>query len=100
MLGDSWMLVQLSTLSIPSAGRRFCRLRVFVISADITCALQRYDVLSCGLGALACTSIFVYNGQNPVDALWITVAATVTGLVNILTWSEIACFVTPSIFVS
>ncbi|CAL8466975.1 g6511 [Coccomyxa elongata] len=43
--------------------------------------LQRYDVLSCGFGALCCTSVFVAQGQSPADALWITAAATVTGLV-------------------
>ncbi|KAK9916555.1 hypothetical protein WJX75_004068 [Coccomyxa subellipsoidea] len=43
--------------------------------------LQRYDVVSCGLGALCCTSVFVAQGQSPAEALWITAAATVTGLV-------------------
>ena len=43
---------------------------------------QKYDVLSCGLGALACTSLFVYNGQDPGTALSITLMATISGLVR------------------
>lgn len=44
--------------------------------------LQKYDVLSCGMGALACTSFFVYNGQDPGTALSITLMATISGLVS------------------
>lgn len=44
--------------------------------------LQRYDVLSCGMGAMACTSYFVFQGQDPATALQITFAATVAGLVR------------------
>ena len=44
--------------------------------------LQKYDFLSCGLGALACTSFFVYNGQDPGTALSITLMATISGLVS------------------
>ncbi len=43
---------------------------------------QRYDVLSAGTGALACTMVFVANGQDPWTALSITAAATVTALVR------------------
>lgn len=42
---------------------------------------QKYDVLSCGMGALACTSFFVYNGQDTGTALSITLMATISGLV-------------------
>ena len=45
--------------------------------------MQKYDVLSCGLGALACTSFFVYNGQDPGTALSITLMATISGLVSL-----------------
>ncbi|CAL5225531.1 g8364 [Coccomyxa viridis] len=41
---------------------------------------EKYDVLSCGMGALACTSFFVYNGQDPGTALSITLMATISGL--------------------
>ena len=44
---------------------------------------QKYDVLSCGMGALACTSFFVYNGQDPGTALSITLMATISGLVSL-----------------
>ena len=45
--------------------------------------VQKYDVLSCGMGALACTSFFVYNGQDTGTALSITLMATISGLVSI-----------------
>lgn len=43
--------------------------------------LQRYDVLSCGVGALVVTTCCVYRGQDPSTALWITAASTVAALV-------------------
>lgn len=43
---------------------------------------QRYDVLSAGAGALACTSFCVAQGQDPWTALSITAAATVSALVR------------------
>ena len=48
-----------------------------------SCTMQKYDVLSCGMGALACTSFFVYNGQDPGTALSITLMATISGLVSL-----------------
>ena len=47
-----------------------------------SCTMQKYDILSCGIGALTCTSIFVYNGQDPGTALSITLMATISGLVS------------------
>ena len=46
--------------------------------------MQRYsyDLVSAGAGALACTSFFVAQGQDPWTALSITAAATVTALVR------------------
>ena len=35
------------------------------------------------MGALACTSYCVYQGQDPWTAMQITVAATVAGLVSV-----------------
>ena len=45
-------------------------------------ALQKYDVVSAGMGALTVTSYFVWRGQEPVTALSITLSATVTALVR------------------
>lgn len=44
-------------------------------------AMQKYDVVSAGMGALTVTSYFVWRGQEPMTALSITLAATVTALV-------------------
>lgn len=45
-------------------------------------ALQRYDVLSTGVGALVVTSWCVYaHGQDPWTALSITATSTVVALV-------------------
>lgn len=41
-------------------------------------------MLSCGMGAMVCTSFFVFQGQDPATALQITFAATVAGLVHSL----------------
>lgn len=44
--------------------------------------LQRYDLLSTGMGAMCVTSYFVYfRHQEPALALAITLGATVAGLV-------------------
>lgn len=46
--------------------------------------LQRFaefDFLSAGMGALAVTSYCVWRGQDPLTALSITAAATVTAVV-------------------
>jgi len=40
-----------------------------------------YDFLSAGMGALAVTSYCVWRGQDPLTALSITAASTVTALV-------------------
>lgn len=43
---------------------------------------KRYDVLSCGVGALAVTTIFVARGQDPLTAAGITVGSTIVALVS------------------
>ena len=40
-----------------------------------------YDFLSAGMGALAVTSYCVWRGQDPLTALSITAASTITALV-------------------
>lgn len=45
-------------------------------------ALQKYDVVSAGVGALTVTSYCVWRGQDPWTALSITFAATVAALVS------------------
>lgn len=48
---------------------------------------ERYDFLSSGLGALACTGYCVHRGQDPIQALAITLAATISAVV----FNEIFC---------
>ena len=44
-------------------------------------SVQRYDVLSTGIGALVVTSYFWAKGQDPWTALSITLSATAFALV-------------------
>ena len=50
--------------------------------ANISLALQKYDVTSAGVGALSVTCYCVWRGQDPATALSITLAATIAALVS------------------
>jgi len=48
---------------------------------DSECRLQKYDFLSAAAGSTVVTAYCVHCGQNPLQALSLTVAATVLALV-------------------
>lgn len=77
-----WRTLEQLTCSSRIVGSQWT---LFLCSLKLKCfnlLLQRYDCLSTGMGALACTSFCVYRGQDPWDALMITASATIAALVS------------------